>query len=40
MISQWIEDSLVNLSVSTPLTYVLGMAGFTPLQGTRNFPFA
>ena len=19
--------------------YVLGMAGFTPLQGTRNFPF-
>ena len=39
MIPQWIEYSLVNLSVSTPLSYVLGMAGFTPLQGTGNFPF-
>ena len=34
MIPQWIEDSLVNLSVSTPLSYVLGMARCTPLQGT------
>ena len=40
MIPQWIEDSLVNLLVSTPLSYVLEMAGFTPLQGTGNFPFA
>ena len=39
MIPQWIEYSLVNLSVSTPLSYVLGMAGFTPLQGTGNFSF-
>ena len=39
MTRQWIEDSLVNLSVSTPLSYVLGMAGFTPLQGTGNFSF-
>ena len=39
MIPQWIEDSLVNLSVSTPLSSVLGMAGCTPLQGTENFSF-
>ena len=39
MIRQWIEDLLVNLLVSTPLSYVLGMAGFTPLQGIGNFPF-
>ena len=39
MIRQWIEYSLVNLLVSTPLSYVLGMAMFTSLQGTRNFPF-
>ena len=39
MIHQWIEDSLVNLSVSNPPSYVLGMAGFTPLQGTGNFSF-
>ena len=32
IISQWIEDSVTNLSVWTTLSSVLWMAGFTPLE--------
>ena len=40
MISQWIEDSVTNLSIWTPLSCVPWMEGFTPLEDTEKHWFS